>query len=78
MKLAVLVALTLAGGILRFTAVDFGLPDKFRPDEEYLVSRAVGFTSTTTRAPIWRALRSRQLGADASGGTLAGCAACSL
>jgi len=43
MRLATLVLLTLVGGWLRFTALDFGLPDKFRPDEEYLVSRAVGF-----------------------------------
>ncbi len=43
MRLATLVLLTLVGGWLRFAALDFGLPDKFRPDEEYLVSRAVGF-----------------------------------
>lgn len=43
MRLATLVLLTLIGGWLRFTALDFGLPDKFRPDEEYLVSRSVGF-----------------------------------
>lgn len=42
-SVATLVLLTLVGGWLRFTAIDFGLPDKFRPDEEYLVSRAVGF-----------------------------------
>jgi len=43
MRLATLALLTLIGGWLRFTALDFGLPDKFRPDEEYVVSRAVGF-----------------------------------
>ena len=31
------------GGWLRFQAIGFGLPDKFRPDEEYVVSRALGF-----------------------------------
>ncbi len=41
--LVALALLTVVGGWLRFTALDFGLPDKFRPDEEYLVSRAVGF-----------------------------------
>jgi hypothetical protein len=39
----ILAALTLIAGWLRFTATGFGLPDKFRPDEEYLVSRALGF-----------------------------------
>jgi hypothetical protein len=43
MRLAALLALTIVAGVLRFTALDFGLPDKFRPDEEYLTSRAVGF-----------------------------------
>lgn len=42
-SLAVLAALTVIAGWLRFTATDFGLPDKFRPDEEYLISRALGF-----------------------------------
>jgi hypothetical protein len=41
--LVVLAALTVIAAWLRFTATDFGLPDKFRPDEEYLVSRALGF-----------------------------------
>ena len=35
--------MTLVAGWLRFTATSFGLPDKFRPDEEYVVSRALGF-----------------------------------
>lgn len=35
--------LTLVAGWLRFSSTDFGLPDKYRPDEEYLVSRALGF-----------------------------------
>ena len=46
MRLAVVLTLTVVGGVLRFTALDFGLPDKFRPDEEYLVSRAMGFHGT--------------------------------
>jgi hypothetical protein len=41
--LFVLALLTLVGGWLRFTATSFGLPDKYRPDEEYMVSRALGF-----------------------------------
>jgi hypothetical protein len=40
---AILLVLTLIGGWLRFSATSFGLPDKFRPDEEYMVSRAMGF-----------------------------------
>jgi hypothetical protein len=36
-----LVALaTVAGAALRFAAIDFGLPDRFRPDEQYIVERA--------------------------------------
>lgn len=31
------------GGWLRFTATSFGLPDHFRPDEEIVVGRALGF-----------------------------------
>ncbi|HXR35132.1 MAG TPA: hypothetical protein VN754_04250, partial [Candidatus Binataceae bacterium] len=42
-RLMVLAALTLIAGWLRFTATSFGLPDRFRPDEEYMVSRALGF-----------------------------------
>jgi hypothetical protein len=42
-QLVILAALTLMGGWLRFQAIGFGLPDKFRPDEEYMVSRALGF-----------------------------------
>ncbi len=44
-RVAVLAALTLVAGWLRFTSTSFGLPDKFRPDEEYMVSRALGFES---------------------------------
>lgn len=36
-------ALTLIAGWLRFTATRFGLPDHFRPDEEYMISCALGF-----------------------------------
>lgn len=42
-RLAALAVLTLIAGWLRFTATGFGLPDKFRPDEEYMISRALGF-----------------------------------
>lgn len=42
-RLVVLALLTVASGWLRFSATSFGLPDKFRPDEEYMVSRALGF-----------------------------------
>ena len=41
--IVVLALLTLVGGWLRFTSTSFGLPDKFRPDEEYMLSRALGF-----------------------------------
>ncbi len=40
--LAALAGLTLLAGVARFAAVDFGLPDRFRPDEEYMISRALG------------------------------------
>src|SRR5579863_8842092 len=43
LQLVTLAMLTLIGGWLRFQSIGFGLPDKFRPDEEYLVSRALGF-----------------------------------
>lgn len=42
-RAAALLLLTLVGGVLRFSSTDFGLPDKYRPDEEYMVSRALGF-----------------------------------
>ena len=42
-RVSVLAALTLIAAWLRFTSTGFGLPDKFRPDEEYMVSRALGF-----------------------------------
>lgn len=38
-----LVVLTLVGGWLRFSSTSFGLPEKYRPDEEYMLSRALGF-----------------------------------
>lgn len=41
--LIALVLLTVVAGWLRFTATSFGLPDHYRPDEEYMVSRALGF-----------------------------------
>lgn len=43
LRLALLLLLTCAGGWLRFQSLDFGLPELYRPDEEYLVSRAIGF-----------------------------------
>jgi dolichyl-phosphate-mannose-protein mannosyltransferase len=42
-RLLLLVLLTILGGWLRFTATGFGLPDKYRPDEQYLVGPALGF-----------------------------------
>ena len=42
-RLLLLLILTLSGGWIRFQGLSFGLPDLFRPDEEYLVSRAIGF-----------------------------------
>src|SRR5262249_21243939 len=42
-RFVALAFLTLIAGWLRFSSTDFGLPDKYRPDEEYLVSRALGF-----------------------------------
>lgn len=43
LRLATLLLLTLVAGWFRFENISFGLPDTFRPDEEYLVSRAMGF-----------------------------------
>jgi hypothetical protein len=40
---ALMLCLTLAAGWLRFASIDFGLPDNFRPDEEYIVEKAFGF-----------------------------------
>ncbi len=42
-RLVIVLALMLVAGWLRFSATSFGLPDHFRPDEEYMVSRALGF-----------------------------------
>lgn len=38
-----LLLIVVAGGALRFTALDFGMPDRFRPDEQYIVERAAFF-----------------------------------
>jgi hypothetical protein len=38
----ILAVITLIAGWLRFSAINFGLPDQLRPDEELLVSRALG------------------------------------
>ncbi|MFP6664739.1 MAG: phospholipid carrier-dependent glycosyltransferase [Deltaproteobacteria bacterium] len=43
LRLVLLALLTLVAGWERCQNISFGLPDHFRPDEEYLVSRAVGF-----------------------------------
>jgi hypothetical protein len=43
LKFAALILITLVAGWLRFTGASFGLPDTFRPDEEYIISRAWGF-----------------------------------
>jgi dolichyl-phosphate-mannose-protein mannosyltransferase len=42
-RLGLLVGLTLLGGWLRFSAINFGLPDQLRPDEEKIVPRALDF-----------------------------------
>jgi hypothetical protein len=41
LQFAILASLLVLGGWLRFAAIDFGLPDKFRPDEEVLVVKAL-------------------------------------
>jgi hypothetical protein len=38
LQCAILAFLIVLGGWLRFAAIDFGLPDKFRPDEELLIT----------------------------------------
>ncbi len=40
-----LLTILLLGALLRFWGISFGLPGTFRPDEEYLVSRALFFHS---------------------------------
>ena len=42
-RFVILALLTMMAGWLRFTATSFGLPDRYRPDEEYMMSRALGF-----------------------------------
>ena len=42
-RFIILALLTLLAGWLRFTATSFGLPDRYRPDEEHMMSRALGF-----------------------------------
>src|ERR1700687_3800633 len=41
LQIAILASLIVLGGWLRFAAIGFGLPDKFRPDEEVLVGKAL-------------------------------------
>jgi len=42
-RVAALVAITLLGGWLRFASTDFGLPQLYRPDEQWVVPKARGF-----------------------------------
>ena len=42
-RVLLLVALTVLAAWLRFSAIDFGLPDQLRPDEELLIPRALDF-----------------------------------
>lgn len=42
-RYGLLVGLTLLAGWLRFSAINFGLPDQLRPDEEMIVPRALDF-----------------------------------
>ena len=42
-RFAFLAVLTLIAGWLRFSAIDFGLPDQFRPDEEMTIPAALDF-----------------------------------
>jgi len=41
LRLVVLAALVILGGWLRFAAIGFGLPDKFRPDEDLIITPAL-------------------------------------
>jgi len=43
LRVAILAALVVMGGWLRFAAIGFGLPDKFRPDEDAIVPKALDF-----------------------------------
>lgn len=42
-RAAALAAITLLGGWLRFASADFGLPQFYRPDEQWVVPKARGF-----------------------------------
>jgi len=42
-RYGLLVGITLLAGWLRFSSINFGLPDQFRPDEEKIVPRALDF-----------------------------------
>jgi Dolichyl-phosphate-mannose-protein mannosyltransferase len=42
-RLIVLALLIVVGGWLRFTAITFGYPGTYRPDEEYMINPALGF-----------------------------------
>ncbi len=45
LALAIILALTLIGGWFRFRATSFGLPDKFRPDEKFMIRPALDFAA---------------------------------
>lgn len=45
-QLTVLLLLTVTAGWLRFTATSFGMPDKFRPDEEYMLYPSLRFNDS--------------------------------
>src|SRR6202040_4426500 len=47
----ILVVITLIAGWLRFSAINFGLPDHLRPDEERLVFRALGVREEANAYP---------------------------
>jgi hypothetical protein len=42
-RVIILAALLIAAGWLRFTGTSFGLPQQFRPDEEFVVPKALNF-----------------------------------
>ena len=46
LRFLILLLVTVIAGWLRFTATSFGLPDKFRPDEQYLTGAAFGLDPT--------------------------------
>src|ERR1700726_2340958 len=47
----VLAVITFVAGWLRFSSINFGLPDQLRPDEEHLVPKAIGVREEGNRYP---------------------------